>query len=224
MAEKTIEVKRDLRAERREAAERFRHRMSEAGTLVVRLLSSPGSGKTTLLEATAKQLTPDLRVGVLVGDVETHRDAERIAPYAPAHQITTGGACHLELPLVEEALPNLGDEPFDILFIEDVGNLICPSSHDLGEHLRVILLSVTEGDDKPGKYPKAFRTSQVMLVTKTDLLPYVPFSVDAAEEDARLIQPDLTILSLCAAGGSGMDAWVSLLTQKRNELLAPTHV
>lgn len=220
MTQQTIEVKRDIRAERRAAAERFQQQMTSRKTFVVRLLSSPGSGKTTLLQKTAERLGNDFRLGVLVGDVETDRDAKRLAPHCPSVQITTGGACHLELPLVERALPQLGNEPFDFLFIEDVGNLICPASHELGEHRRVIVLSTTEGDDKPGKYPKAFRTSQVAIITKTDLLPHLPFSVEAAREDIRDVQPEMTVFELSALSGDGMDPWCRYLVEQRDLLLA----
>src|SRR5262249_10219844 len=160
MSQQTIAVGRDILADKRAAAERFRATQRQQGTLVVHLLSSPGAGKTALLEATARRLGKSHRLGVLVGDIATDRDAQRLAPLAPVVQITTGGACHLELPLVEKALHQLNQSSFEFLFIEDVGNLVCPAAHDLGEHVRVILLSTTEGDDKPGKYPKAFRTSQ----------------------------------------------------------------
>jgi hydrogenase nickel incorporation protein HypB len=223
MTPQTVPVHRDIRAERLAAAARFRDAMTERGTLVVRLISSPGSGKTTLLEKTAAALNGSMRIGILVGDVETDRDAQRLAPFAPSRQITTGGACHLELPLVERTLPQLGADPLDMLFIEDVGNLICPASYDLGEHLRVLALSVTEGDDKPGKYPKAFRTSHVVLVTKTDLLPYVPFSLERVREDAWRVQPELRILALSAmrdepAGSGGLADWLNLLRQMRQDL------
>ena len=192
MNKTTVEVKRDVRAERRAAAAAFREGMTDQGTLIVRLLSSPGSGKTTLLEQTASLLKKrGMTVGILVGDVETQRDAERLAPYAPSVQITTGGACHLEISLIERALPDLGESSFDYLFIEDVGNLICPASHDLGEHLRVVLLSTTEGDDKPGKYPKMFRTSDTLIISKIDLLPHLPFSVEQAIADAHRVQSHL---------------------------------
>src|SRR3990172_5556391 len=219
MATKTIEVKRDIRAEHLAAANEFRHKMARQGTLVVRLISSPGSGKTMLLEKTAQRLRQLHSVGVLVGDVETDRGAQRLAPYAPTVQITTGGACHLEIPLVERALVKLKKSRLDILFIEDVGNLICPASHDLGEHLRVLLLSTTEGDDKPGKYPKAFRTSEVLVLTKSDLLPYVPFSVKQAELDARRVQPALKIFTLSARTGDGVATWCEFLERERNRIL-----
>lgn len=222
MPTRTLQVNRDIRAEQRAAAGEFRERIEAQGTYVVRLLSSPGAGKTTLLEKTAALLGKEYRVGILVGDVETERDAQRLAPYAPAVQITTGGACHLEIPLVLRALPKLGDRPFDFLFIEDVGNLICPASHDLGEHLRVIVLSTTEGDDKPGKYPKAFRTSQVVVISKLDLLPHVPFSIERASRDAWQVQPDLTILPLCALSGANLDDWRRLLVERRAETLSRT--
>jgi hydrogenase nickel incorporation protein HypB len=222
MPTRTLQVNRDIRAEQRAAAEEFRERMEAQGTYVVRLLSSPGAGKTTLLEKTAALLGKEYRVGILVGDVETERDAQRLAPFAPAVQITTGGACHLEIPLVLRALPKLGDRPFDFLFIEDVGNLICPASHDLGEHLRVIVLSTTEGDDKPGKYPKAFRTSQLVVISKLDLLPHVPFSIERASQDAWQVQPDLTILPLCALSGANLDDWRRLLVERRAETLSRT--
>ncbi len=220
MAEQTVSVQQDIRSQQRAAAARFRRTLAAQGTLVVRLLSSPGAGKTTLLQQTAQRLGTQYQVGVLVGDVETQRNAQRLAPYAPSVQITTGGACHLELPLIERALPELGVEKLDFLFLEDIGNLICPASHELGEHLRVILLSTTEGDDKPGKYPKAFRTSQVTLISKLDLLPYVPFSLERAEDDVRQVQPEMKILRLCALTGEGMDAWCELLIERRDALLS----
>src|SRR3990172_2214783 len=220
MKTKTIVVKRDIRAEQLAAASRFRSPRTRQGTLVVRLLSSPGSGKTKLLEVTAERLSAEYSVGVLVGDVETRRDAERLLPFAPTVQITTGGACHLEIQLVERAFHDLKKPVLDFLFIEDVGNLICPASHDLGEHLRVILLSTTEGDDKPGKYPKAFRTSEVLVITKTDLLPYVPFLVEQAEKDAQRIQPGLDTFSLSALTGEGVEAWCKFLETVRERFLA----
>jgi hydrogenase nickel incorporation protein HypB len=218
MTTKTVQVKLDIRAEHLAAANTFRYEMARQGTLVVRLMSSPGSGKTALLEETAQRLRRSHSIGVLVGDVETDRDAQRLAPYAPTVQITTGGACHLEIPLVERAYSKFKKTPFDILFIEDVGNLVCPASHDLGEHLRVLLVSSTEGDDKPGKYPKAFRTSDVLVITKADLLPYVRFSVKLAEKDARRVQPALKIFTLSAQNGEGVAEWCAFLERERKRL------
>jgi hydrogenase nickel incorporation protein HypB len=219
MTADTIAVNRDVLGERRVAADQFRAAQRLRGTLVVQLVSSPGAGKTALLEATARHWQGTRRLGVLVGDLETDRDRQRLARHMPAVQITTGGACHLELPLIERALPGLGAGPFDLLFIEDVGNLVCPAAHDVGQHRRVLLLSVTEGDDKPGKYPKAFRTSQAMVVTKLDLLPHVPFSVEAAAADARRIQPVLEVLPVCAPDGTGIAAWCAYLERQHQRLL-----
>lgn len=216
MGTNTVYVNRDIRAEQLKAASEFRQRMTIQKTYVVRLLSSPGAGKTALLEATAAELGKRFRVGILVGDIETERDAERLLPYAPTIQITTGGACHLEIPLVENAYARFGDRNFDFLFVEDVGNLVCPASHDLGEHLRVVLLSTTEGDDKPGKYPKAFRSSQVCVISKTDLLPYVPFSIQRATDDALRIQATLSVITLSALRGEGIAEWCELLDRERS--------
>jgi hydrogenase nickel incorporation protein HypB len=218
MTTQTLGVNRDVLAERRAAADRFRAEQAGQGTLVVQLLSSPGAGKTALLEATARHWAGKVRMGVLVGDIETDRDMRRLAPLAPTVQITTGGACHLELPLVEKALGRLEGGPFEVLFVEDVGNLVCPASHDVGQHLRVVLLSVTEGDDKPGKYPRAFRTSQALVVSKLDLLPHVPFSVESAAADARRIRPELDVLPLCALTGTGVAEWCDYLEKVRTAL------
>ena len=219
MSEQVIVVRRDVLAEARADAAVERRRLAARGTLAVNLLSSPGAGKTSLLEATARYFQGRRTMAVLVGDLETDRDAQRLARYVPTVQLTTGGACHLELPLVKRGLERLGDPQVDFLFIENVGNLVCPASHDLAEHLRVVLLSTTEGDDKPGKYPKMFRTSQTLVISKLDLLPHVPFSIEAAVEDARRIQPDLDVLSVCALDGRGIEDWCRYLEQQRDELL-----
>jgi hydrogenase nickel incorporation protein HypB len=219
----TISIGRDVQAASRHAAADLRARFTGNGTLVVNLLSSPGSGKTSLLEATARHWAGRRRMGVLVGDIATDRDAQRLAPFAPVVQLSTGGACHLELPLVEHGLDALGIEGLEFLFIENVGNLVCPASHDLGEHIRVIVLSVTEGDDKPAKYPKAFRTSQAFLISKTDLLPHVPFSIDAAIDDARMVQPDLAALAVSALRGTGISEWCTFLERERSARIAEHH-
>jgi hydrogenase nickel incorporation protein HypB len=216
----TISIGRDVQAGSRQAAADLRARLTENGTLVVNLLSSPGSGKTTLLEATARYWSGKHRMGVLVGDIATDRDARRLAPLVPVVQLSTGGACHLELTLVQRGLAALGADSLDFLFIENVGNLVCPASHDLGEHLRVVVLSVTEGDDKPAKYPKAFRTSQALIINKTDLVPYVPFSIDAAIEEARIIQPDLATFGACAIRGEGIAEWCAFLELQRSARIA----
>jgi hydrogenase nickel incorporation protein HypB len=217
-ASRVISVRRDVQAAAKGSAEDFRTAMAGRGTLVINVLSSPGSGKTSLLAATADQLSGRHTCAVLVGDIATDRDAQRLAPHTPAVQLTTGGACHLELPLVEQGWRALGEPPVDFLFVENIGNLVCPSSHDLGEHLRVVLLSVTEGDDKPAKYPKTFRTSHAMVISKIDLLPYVPFDVERAADDARSIHAGLDLFVTSARNSKGVDAWCDYLVERRRRM------
>jgi hydrogenase nickel incorporation protein HypB len=216
---RTVEVQRDIAAERKREAAELRDTFTRRGTLVVNVVSSPGAGKTSLLEATAKHWAGRRRMAVLVGDIATERDAERLAPFTPVRQLTTGGACHLELSLVKRGLSELPPETYEFLFIENIGNLVCPASHDLAEHLRVVLLSTTEGDDKPGKYPKMFRTSRLLVITKTDLLPYVPFDPDKAILDARRIQADIEALQISSLHGRGIAEWCNWLDQARRDLL-----
>lgn len=220
MTAHVITVRRDVQAGARMLAEEFRSAMAARGTLVVNVMSSPGSGKTSLLAATAKHFAGKYRCAVLVGDIATDRDAQRLAEHVPVVQLTTGGACHLELPLIDQGWQALGEPEVDFLFLENIGNLVCPASHDLGEHLRVLLLSTTEGDDKPAKYPKAFRTSHALVISKTDLLPFVPFQVDLAIEDARSIRADLAVFPTSTYPASGLDAWCEYLIAQRNRLLA----
>lgn len=217
-------VNQPVLLKQQEDASILRQRWTAQGTCVIHLVSSPGAGKTSLLEATARYWKERYRIGILVGDLATDRDAQRLAPWAPTKQLTTGGACHLEVSLVQHGWEQMGQPGCDFLFIENVGNLVCPASFDLGEHCRVVLLSVTEGDDKPGKYPKIFRTSQAMIITKLDLLPYVPFSVEACERDARSIQPALRCLGVSATQGIGMEAWCQYLVDSRDLLLGQNHV
>lgn len=220
MTTQTIPVDKDVLSPARQAALELRSEFTRRGVFIVNLVSSPGAGKTSLLEATAKHWAGQGKMSVLVGDLATDRDAQRLAPLAPTVQLTTGGACHLEMPLIRRGLDQLGAVNTDFLFIENIGNLVCPASHDLGEHLRVVVLSTTEGDDKPGKYPKMFRTSHLLVITKTDLLPYVPFSVAAATADARLIQPQLQTVAVCAREGRGIAEWCAWLDGARNQMLA----
>jgi len=216
----TVDVNTSLlEANTRQAAENRRH-FDAMGALVINLISSPGSGKTTLLEHTIEKLGQEMRIGVIEGDIETERDAARIrAKGAAAVQITTGGACHLDARLVHKGLHDLRQESdsdrFDIIFIENVGNLVCPATFDLGEHERMVLVSVPEGSDKPAKYPKAFTSSQHFLITKTDLLPHFDFSLAEARREALKLNPDLAILEFSATTGEGFDAWISYLRQRR---------
>jgi hydrogenase nickel incorporation protein HypB len=191
-----------------------RARLDEQGVLTINLMSSPGSGKTSLLEATILQLDGRLRMAVIEGDLETENDADRIRALGiPAHQITTGTACHLDAHLVQGALDQLDLTRLDVLFIENVGNLVCPASFDLGHHRNVTLLSVTEGDDKPAKYPVMFRAADLMLVTKTDLLPYLTeFSPERAEGCLRKLATRSPAMRLSAKTGDGMADWLAWLS------------
>jgi len=217
---RTIIVRRDIQAEAKRDAEVEREELILRGTFVVNLVSSPGSGKTSLLAEMARFWRNRFSMAVLVGDLETDRDAQRLAPFCPVTQLTTGGACHLELPLVHRGRMALGDPLVDFLFIENIGNLVCPASHDLGEHLRVVMLSVTDGDDKPGKYPKMFRTSHSLVISKFDLAPYVPFVVEAAINDAKSIQPNLACFVISSLNQTGIDTFCSYLEEQRANLLA----
>jgi hydrogenase nickel incorporation protein HypB len=199
-------------------ADGIRKEMKRKNILLINLVSSPGSGKTALLEATAQRLKEKLKMAVLVGDLETERDADRIKKQGIyALQIVTGGICHLEAQMIHQVLDQIPMEDLDILFIENVGNLVCPSSFDLGEDIRVTLIAVTEGDDKPKKYPKMFLTSDMMMVTKVDLLPYVPFSLDAVSQDAREVNHEIEIMTASSLKGEGIDDWCEYLLQKVKE-------
>ncbi len=185
---------------------------------VINVCSSPGSGKTTLMQETGKRLGKDLKIAVLVGDPETDRDAVRMKEAGlNALQIVTGGMCHIEAQMILQSLDHLDLEGTDLLFIENVGNLLCPSAFDLGEDYRVTLLATTEGDDKPKKYPRMFLTSELMLVSKADLLPYVPFTVANVTKDAREVNPNLEVLTISTLNGEGIDQWCEWLKERVKE-------
>lgn len=183
--------------------------------LVVNICSSPGSGKTTLLQETGKHLAGKLNMAVLVGDPETERDAIRMREVGiNALQIVTGGMCHIEAQMIVQALEHIDLNNVDVLFIENVGNLVCPAAFDLGEDFRVTILACTEGDDKPKKYPRMFLTSELLVVSKADLLPYVPFSVEAVTKDARDVNPTIEVLTMASIKGQGMEEWCNWLMNK----------
>ncbi len=213
-----VNVREKVLAANASAARGLRASFRESGTLVVNLISSPGSGKTTLLEATARALRDRLRLGGLDGDIATDRDAQRLRDAGiPARQILTGGACHLDARQIETALAEEGERlsGLDVLLIENVGNLICPTSYDLGEDFKVALLSVTEGDDKPFKYPAIFARAAVTVLTKADLLPHVDFDLDAVVSQIAALNPSARVLVVSARTGEGMDAWYALLEEAR---------
>jgi len=197
-------------------AEKIREQLKNM--LVINVCSSPGSGKTTLMQKTGELLNGKLKMSVLVADPETDRDAVRMQDVGiNALQIVTGGMCHIESQMILQAIEVIDLEGTEVLFIENVGNLMCPSSFDLGEDFRVTLISTTEGDDKPLKYPKMFLTSELMLVSKTDLLPYLPFSVDAVTKDARLVNPDIEVMEISSLKDIGLENWINWVQTKAIE-------
>ncbi|MFP2997266.1 hydrogenase nickel incorporation protein HypB [Spongiivirga sp. MCCC 1A20706] len=196
-------------------ADSIRKEMAKNKTLLVNITSSAGSGKTTLMQKTAEKLKDKLNMAVMVGDLETERDADRIRETGiQALQIVTGGICHLEAQMIHQVLPEYDLANIDLLFIENVGNLVCPASFDLGEDYRVTLMATTEGDDKPKKYPRMFLTSDMMLVSKSDLLPYLPFSVEAVTKDAREVNHELEVFQVSSLNGEGIDQWCDWLVEK----------
>jgi hydrogenase nickel incorporation protein HypB len=183
--------------------------------LVLNLMSSPGSGKTSLLEKTGEALRGKLRLGVIAGDIETSRDAERLEKHKlPVIQLTTGSACHLDANMIASALPHIDLKKIDILVIENVGNLVCPAEFKLGEDYKIMMLSVTEGDEKPLKYPLMFRESSLLLINKIDLLKYTNFNLKEAKANARRVHPDLDIIDISCVTGDGIDTWIAWLNQR----------
>ncbi len=208
-----VEVEQDILSENNRYAAHNREHLDKHGVFCVELLSSPGSGKTTLLEAVIGS-DPGLNISVVEGDIETQRDAERVrAAGADAFQLTTGGACHLDAKLVHGAFHHIDLEKTDLLFIENVGNLVCPAAFKLGAHQRWVLLSVPEGDDKPGKYPRAFREASVLVITKTDLIEHMDFDPDKAEREALSLNPYLKVFRVSAKTGQGIPELVQYLKQ-----------
>lgn len=211
-----VEVRRNVLKQNDIVARSLRESFRKAGVFVVSLVSSPGTGKTTFLEKTLTRLQSRAKVAALVGDLATENDAARLArSQAPVKQITTGTICHLEAGMIQNALSNWDVGPLDFLFIENVGNLVCPSSYDLGEDLRLVLLSVTEGEDKPLKYPTIFNSADVALITKLDLAEAVEFDAAAAHKNIQTVRPGMPVLSLSAKTGKGMDEFLEFLEARR---------
>lgn len=203
-------VEKKVLSENDRLAAELRQRYHAENILCVNLISSPGSGKTALLEKTLASLPQGSSVAVLTGDIQTDNDARRLSRYGfPVRQIVTGGTCHLDARMVERHLNEMGFRGPGILFVENVGNLVCPSSYDLGEAAKVVLLSVTEGEDKPLKYPGIFHRASLMILTKTDLLPHVDFNPDLALENARKIHPEIDYIALSSRTGENFEKWLS---------------
>jgi hydrogenase nickel incorporation protein HypB len=220
-----VEVRRNVLKQNDIIARALRERFRAAGVFVVSLVSSPGSGKTTFLEKTLMQLQPRYRVAVLVGDLATDNDAARLArSKAPVKQITTGTLCHLEAAMVQNALQDWDLHDIDFLFIENVGNLVCPSSYDLGENLRLVLMSVTEGEDKPQKYPTIFNSADVAVITKDDLATAVEFDWEAARRSIESVRPGMRVFRLSAKSGAGMQPYLDFLSQRLAEQRAVAQI
>jgi hydrogenase nickel incorporation protein HypB len=211
-----VPLEKKVLSENDRIAAKLRERFRESGTLCVNLISSPGSGKTTLLERALDAIPRTQRVAVLTGDIQTENDATRLKRFDfPVKQITTGGTCHLDARMIERHLADWNLANIDLLFVENVGNLVCPSSYDLGEAAKIVLLSVTEGEDKPLKYPSIFFKSELLVITKTDLLPYVSFNIEAAETNARRVHPEIEIVRLSCTTGEGLQQWLSWLERRK---------
>ena len=213
-----ISVVKNIMEANQRIAEENRRRFEEHALTVINLMSSPGAGKTTLLEKTISLLKDDCKVGVVEGDIQSTYDAERIGRTGvPVVQINTGGSCHLDSNMVQEALKNLEFQNLDLLFIENVGNLVCPAEFSLGEDFKAMILSVAEGDDKPLKYPLMFRESSVLLINKIDLLPFCDCQPDLIEERALKINPRLTIFRVSCRTGEGLSRWADWLRQRLHQ-------
>ena len=212
MPARIVEVRRDILKKNDLLARELRERFASAGVFVASLVSSPGAGKTTLLEETLRRLGSSHRVAALVGDLATENDAARLGRSgAPVRQITTGTVCHLDAEMVNTALEGWAVGGLDMLFIENVGNLVCPSSYDLGEALRVVLMSVTEGEDKPLKYPTIFNSADVAVITKIDMAGPARFDRQLAHRNIHEVRPGMRILELSAFTGEGFEPWIELL-------------
>lgn len=215
-----VEVRQKVLKRNDLLARELRDRFHAAGVYVVSLVSSPGSGKTAFLEKTLSLLRPKARVAALVGDLATDNDAVRLArSMVPVRQITTGTICHLDAEMIDKALDGWELDELDLLFIENVGNLVCPSGYDLGEDLRAVLMSVTEGEDKPLKYPTIFNTSDVAVITKTDLAQAVEFDWDAAKRNINSVRPGMELIAVSSKTGEGMEEWAKRVLRGASKTL-----
>jgi hydrogenase nickel incorporation protein HypB len=216
-----IVIEKTILSENNRIAAELREALNAAGTLTLNFISSPGSGKTALLEKTLELLPRHTRAAVLTGDIQTDNDAQRLMRYGyPVRQITTGGACHLDAAMVEVHLGEWLSQGLQLLLIENVGNLVCPTSYDLGEDAKIVILSVTEGEDKPLKYPGIFRKAELMVLNKIDLLPYVPFQIELAKENARRIHSDIEIIETSCTTNAGLGQWMRWLEARAAKKVA----
>lgn len=214
-----VPLEQKVLSENDRAAAELRLRFRAGGTLCLNLIGSPGCGKTALLERTLASFPAGFRVAVLTGDIQTDADARRLSRYGfPARQITTGGACHLDARMVMRSLLDWNIGSPDVLFIENVGNLVCPTSYDLGEDAKVVVLSVAEGEEKPLKYPGIFYKSDLMVLSKIDLLPYVLFDREQAIANARTVHAEMDVVEVSSTSGEGLDQWLAWIDRKRMQI------
>jgi hydrogenase nickel incorporation protein HypB len=215
-----VEVEEKVLSENDKLAMGLRERYRKHKVFCLNLISSPGSGKTALLERTLEAMPKSARVAVLTGDLQTENDAKRLARAGfPVKQITTGGTCHLDASMIIKALSDWNLDEVDVLFVENVGNLVCPTSYDLGEHAKVVLLSVTEGEDKPLKYPAIFAAAELCVINKVDLLPYVPFKLADAIANTRQVHPGMEIVETSCTNVRGLDAWMAWVETRRKQAM-----
>jgi hydrogenase nickel incorporation protein HypB len=211
-----VPLEKKVLSENDRLAGELRAKLQAHGIYCLNLISSPGSGKTSLLERTLESFPSSERVAVLTGDIQTENDANRLRRFGfPVKQITTGGTCHLDAKMIERHIAGWRLEDIDLLLIENIGNLVCPSSYDLGEAAKVVVLSVAEGEDKPLKYPSIFFKSDLLVLNKIDLLPYVPFDINAAADNARRIHPDIDIVKVSCLNRAGLHEWLMWLEERR---------
>lgn len=212
-----IAVQEKVLNENQRLAADLRRQFADYGILVLNFISSPGSGKTSLLEGTLAALPKDARVAVLTGDIQTDNDARRLARAGfPAKQISTGGTCHLDARMITRALENWQLAELDVLFVENVGNLVCPSSYDLGEHAKIVVFSVTEGEDKPLKYPSIFSKAELCIINKIDLLPHLSFDLQLARENVCRMHPGIDVIEVSCRTGEGLQEWLHWIEQRRS--------
>jgi hydrogenase nickel incorporation protein HypB len=226
MQTRLLEIRQGVLSKNDELAAALRQHFTRAGVFTINVVSSPGAGKTTFLEKVIRKLTErGFKVAALVGDLETDNDGRRLATTGvPVKQIQTAGNCHLEAQMIQNFIADWNMKMFDFLFIENVGNLVCPSSYDLGEALRVVLLSTTEGEDKPLKYPPMFNSSDVAVITKIDLAEAVEFDRETARTNLSRIHPNIPIFEVSAKRDMGMDAWLDFVVHRYEEWLAPLKI
>ena len=215
---KIIEVKQSVFEDNNKDANKLREECKDKGVFLLNVMSSPGAGKTTTLSRTLERLKDAMRIGIMEADIDSDVDAKTISEYGiRTIQLHTGGMCHLDADMTRQGLHEMGMEDLDLAVLENVGNLVCPALFDLGEQKRIVLISVTEGDDKPLKYPYMFESADICIINKIDLLPYIDSKIERIKDNARIVNPDMLFFEISATKGSGMDKWIKLLDKLKSE-------